>query len=154
MYFKNKDHEKFASWTYEHSLLGFSYSYDLKTCFNEDPDVVATINDLSYLSELEDLSDKETFSAIAVVKNFFTKESQAGNKYMILTLADNTATKSMMFIDSRENLKFTNFMLNNKLKKTDVVFLTASRSNKTFFIDTLKVKGPEIYMYKRQVKDK
>ena len=149
MYFKNKDHEKFASWTYEHSLLGFSYSYDLKTCFEDDEDV----NDLSYLSKLEDLSDKETFSSIAVVKSFLTRESQAGNKYMILTLADNTSTQNMLFIDSQGNEKFSDFMRNNNLKKTDVVFLTASKSGNTFFVNTLKIKGPEIYMYKRQVKD-
>lgn len=148
IFYKNRDHEKFASWTFENSLLGFSYSYDLKTCFEDDPDV----NNLCYISDLEDISDGSRFSCVCLVKNFFTKESQAGNKYMIITLSDNTATRNMMFIDNRRDLKFTNFMLNNRLKKTDVVFITASKSDKTFFIDEMKIKGPEIYMYKRQVK--
>ena len=60
----------------------------------------------------------------------------------------------MMFIDARNNQKFTQFMRSNKLKKSDVVFLTATKSDSTFFIETLKIKGPEIYMYKRQVKNK
>ena len=150
MYYKNKNHEKFASWTYEHNLLGFSYSCDLKTCFENDPD----IDKLYYLSELEDLASRTSFSCVAVVKNFLTKESQAGNKYMILTVSDNTGTHNMMFIDARNNQKFTQFMRSNKLKKSDVVFLTATKSDSTFFIETLKIKGPEIYMYKRQVKNK
>ena len=91
---------------------------------------------------------------MCLVKDFFSKESQAGNKYMIMTVSDNTATKNMMFLDVRQDLKFTNFMLNNKLKKSDVVFITASKSDNTFFIEQMKIKGPEIYMYKRQVKNK
>ena len=148
IYTKNKDHEKFASWTFENSLLGFSYSYDLKSCFEDDPDV----DNLYYLSDVEDLSDKTKFSSVCLVKDFFTKESQAGNKYMIMTLSDNTATKNMMFIDGRGDDKFSEFMRSNKLKKSDVVHLTASKSNNTIFIDKLEIKGPEIYMYKRQVK--
>ncbi len=57
-----------------------------------------------------------------------------------------------MFIDGRNNEKFSDFMKSNKLKKNDVVHLTASKSNNTIFIDHLEIKGPEIYMYKRQVK--
>ena len=148
IYYKNKDHEKFASWTFENSLLGFSYSYDLKQCFEDDRDV----DNLNYLSDLEDLSDKSKFSCVCLVKDFFSKESQAGNKYMIMTVSDNTATKNMMFIDGRDNEKFSDFMSSNKLKKNDVVHLTASKSNNTIFIDYLEIKGPEIYMYKRQVK--
>ncbi len=150
IYYKNKDHEKFASWTFENSLLGFSYSYDLKQCFEDDDDV----DNLHYLSDIEDLGDRTRFCSICLVKDFFTKESQAGNKYMIMTLSDNTATKNMMFIDGRDNEKFSDFMSSNKLKKNDVVHLTASKSNNTIFIDELKIKGPEIYMYKRQVKKK
>ena len=150
IYYKNKDHEKFASWTFEHSLLGFSYSYDLKQCFEDDDDV----DNLHYLSDIEDLGDRTRFCSVCLVKDFFTKESQAGNKYMIMTLSDNTATKNMMFIDGRGNEKFSDFMSSNKLKKNDVVHLTASKSNNTIFIDELKIKGPEIYMYKRQVKKK
>ena len=116
IYTKNKDHEKFASWTFENSLLGFSYSYDLKSCFEDDPDV----DNLYYLSDVEDLSDKTKFSSVCLVKDFFTKESQAGNKYMIMTLSDNTATKNMMFIDGRGDDKFSEFMRSNKLKKSDV----------------------------------
>jgi len=148
IYTKNKDHEKFASWTFENSLLGFSYSYDLKSCFEDDPDV----ENLYYLCDVEELADKTKFSSVCLVKDFFTKESQAGNKYMILTLSDNTATKNMMFIDGRGDDKFSEFMRSNKLKKSDVVHLTASKSNNTIFIDKLEIKGPEIYMYKRQVK--
>tara|TARA_Y100000401_G_scaffold116649_1_gene122960 strand:+ start:802 stop:3384 length:2583 start_codon:yes stop_codon:yes gene_type:complete len=150
IYYKNKDHEKFASWTFEYSLLGFSYSYDLKQCFEDDDDV----DNLHYLSDIEDLGDRTRFCSVCLVKDFFTKESQAGNKYMIMTLSDNTATKNMMFIDGRDNEKFSDFMSSNKLKKNDVVHLTASKSNNTIFIDELKIKGPEIYMYKRQVKKK
>ena len=148
IYFKNRNFEKFASWTFENNLLGFSYSYDLKECFEDHED----IDRLHYLSDVEDLADRTTFSSVCQVKDFFTKESQAGNKYMIMTLSDSTSTKSMMFIDGRNNEKFSDFMKSNKLKKNDVVHLTASKSNNTIFIDHLEIKGPEIYMYKRQVK--
>ena len=148
IYFKNRNFERFASWTFENNLLGFSYSYDLKECFEDHED----IDRLHYLSDVEDLADRTTFSSVCQVKDFFTKESQAGNKYMIMTLSDSTSTKSMMFIDGRNNEKFSDFMKSNKLKKNDVVHLTASKSNNTIFIDYLEIKGPEIYMYKRQVK--
>jgi DNA-directed DNA polymerase III PolC len=149
MYDKNKIHEKFASWTYENSLLGFTYSSDLKGCFEDDKD----IDNLNYLKELKDLADKETFSAVALVRDFFVRESQANNKYMIITLGDDTATEKFLFGDNSRDYKFSEFMESANLKKTDVVFFSGNKSGESFFIQNMEKRGPEIYMYKRQVKE-
>ena len=148
IYFKNKNHERFASWTFENNLLGFSYSYDLKDCFDECEDM----DNLYDLSDLPLLENKDTFNSVCVVKDFFTKESQAGNKYMKLLVSDKTCNLDMLFIDGAEDFKFSDFMRENKLKKSDVIFVRGTKSHSAFFISKIEIKGPEIYMYKRQVK--
>ena len=40
------------------------------------------MDNLYDLSDLPLLENKDTFNSVCVVKDFFTKESQAGNKYM------------------------------------------------------------------------
>ena len=110
------------------------------------------MDNLYDLSDLPLLENKDTFNSVCVVKDFFTKESQAGNKYMKLLVSDKTCNLDMLFIDGAEDFKFSDFMRENKLKKSDVIFVRGTKSHSTFFISKIEIKGPEIYMYKRQVK--
>ena len=64
--------------------------------------------------DIEDLSEREHFQVVGEIRDFFTRTSVNGNKYMILSLRDNTATKNFLFMDNRREEKLTEFLANNK----------------------------------------
>ncbi|HBY69814.1 MAG TPA: hypothetical protein DEG69_19985, partial [Flavobacteriaceae bacterium] len=88
------------------------------------------------------------------VKDFFTRISQNGNKYMMLSVSDNTATKRFLFMDNQREAKLTNFLDSGyKLAKNKVVVISGSKSNNTFFVDNVSPVETDIYMKLREVKD-
>jgi len=146
IYNQNRDHEKFAKWTYETKLLGYSYSHDLRDCFKDK------FSSLQDLREIESLGERQSFQVVGQIKDFFTKTSQNGNKYMILLLSDNTATKKFLFMDNSREEKLTNFLKTNKVRKSEVVVLNGSKSRDAFFVDTIDPVKTNIYMKLREVK--
>jgi DNA polymerase-3 subunit alpha len=147
IYNNNRKHEKFATWRYETQLLGYSYSHNLRDCLKDRWD------NLSDIKRLDDFYDKERFSIAGEVKDFFSRTSQNGNRYMIISLADNTATKNFLFMDTRNEDSLSQFLINNKLKKGQVVKADGSKSRDTFFVNNLSiVEGADIYMKLREVK--
>jgi DNA polymerase III alpha subunit len=146
IYSQNRKHEMFAKWRYESSLLGYSYSHDLRECFKER---YPNLQDLKVVSELP---EREKFQVAGEVKDFFTRTSQNGNKYMIISLADNTATKNFLFMDTSRGNKLTDFLQYNKLKKTQVIIVNGSKSRDSFFVETIKPIDTDIYMKLREVK--
>jgi|TARA_R100000482_G_scaffold26413_1_gene8175 DNA polymerase-3 subunit alpha len=146
IYSQNRKHEMFAKWRYESSLLGYSYSHDLRECFKER---YPNLQDLKVISELP---EREQFQVAGEVKDFFTRTSQNGNKYMIISLADNTATKNFLFMDTSRGNKLTDFLQYNKLKKTQVIIVNGSKSRDSFFVETIKPIDTDIYMKLREVK--
>ena len=147
IYEHNKNHQQFSNWKYETSLLGFCYSHDLKECFS------ARFGVLKYLNEIEDCPSSEKFQIVGQVKDFFVKTSQADNKYMLLTLSDNTSTQKFLFMDNRRSDKLSEFLAGNKLKQNDVVRVRASRNNDTYFVDSLDIIETKVYMAAREIKN-
>ena len=148
IYNQNKKHEMFAKWRYESSLLGYSYSHNLRECFQD------RFSSLTDLKEIEYLVDRQNFQVVAEVKDFFTRTSQNGNKYMMLSVSDNTATKTFLFMDNQREARLTNFLDGKyKLAKNKVIFISGSKSNNTFFVDNVSPIETDIYMKLREVKD-
>lgn len=148
IYNQNKKHEMFAKWRYESSLLGYSYSHNLRECFQD------RFSSLIDLKEVEDLVDRQNFQVVGEVKDFFTRTSQNGNKYMMLSVSDNTATKTFLFMDNQREARLTNFLDSKyKLAKSKVIVISGSKSNNTFFVDNVNPVETDVYMKLREVKD-
>lgn len=147
IYNKNKSHEKFTNWWYENSLLGYSYSYSLQECFEDDNGILIS------LKEVDDLNKSDVYKTVCQVKDFFTKTSANGNKYMMMEVSDNTASTRLLLMDNRREDKLTNFLSSNKLKKEDIIIVNAAKSDGgTSFINTIKVVDTKILMKLRDIK--
>jgi len=145
IYLENKKHEKLSIWTFEKQLLGYSYSLKLKDCFTERYE----LNDFQEV-ESEFLN---SWRAVCIVDDFFVKTSKNGNRYMMLTVSDDYATKRVMFCDSKKEMKLTNFEQEAKLKKGDILVVKASRGNGgSDFVDSIKVISDKVFMKTRELK--
>ena len=149
IYNKNKSHEKFTNWWYENSLLGYSYSYSLQECFEDDNGILLS------LKEVADLNKSDVYKTVCQVKDFFTKTSANGNKYMMMEVSDNTASARFLLMDNRREDKLTDFLSTNKLKKEDIIIVNAAKSDGgTSFVNTIKVVDTKILMKLRDIKKK
>ena len=146
IYRQNKKYSKLAKWWYETTLIGYSYSHDLKDCFTDEFDSLVN------LLEINDLPDKEKVQVVGQVEDFFTRTSANGNKYMSLLLADDYSSQRMLLMDNRKEARLTQFLANQKLAKKDIVIVRGSKSGDTFFIDTVTKVDCSIYMKPKDLK--
>ena len=147
IYSQNRKHEMFAKWRYESSLLGYSYSHNLRECFQD------RFSSLIDLRQVEDLVDRQNFQVVGEVKDFFTRTSQNGNKYMMISICDNTATKNFLLMDNAREERLSDFLRSGyKLTKNKVIVLNGSKSRDTFFVDHINPVETDIYMKLREVK--
>ena len=87
------------------------------------------------------------------VKDFFVRMSSNDNKYMILTICDNTATKNFLFMDNSREQKLSNFLgSGKKIVKNQVLVINGSRSSDAFFVDKINSIDTNIYMKLKEVK--
>ena len=147
IYNQNRKHEMFSNWRYETTLLGYSYSHNLRDCF------IDRFSSLVDIKELEYFSERETFQVVGEVKDFFVRMSSNDNKYMILTICDNTATKNFLFMDNSREQKLSNFLgSGKKIVKNQVLVINGSRSSDAFFVDKINSIDTNIYMKLKEVK--
>lgn len=140
IYRQNRKHDKFAKWWYEKTLLGYSYSSELKDCFVDHFGVL--IN----LKEAQDLPDRESFKTAVQVDDFYVKTSANGNKYMSILGSDDKVQQKFLLMDNRREQKLTNFLADHKLTKKDIIIITASKSGDTFFVDNIAMVDCNIYL--------
>lgn len=147
IYNKNKTHEKFTNWWYENSLLGYSYSHSLNDCFEAD------YGRLETLREVATLSSTDKFKTVCQVKDFFTRISTNGNKYMMLEVSDNSASTKLLLMDNQREDKLSNFLAKSKIKKDDIIIINATKGDGgTSFVDTIKVVDTKVLMKTRDFK--
>jgi len=149
IYRENKKHQKFSDWWYENSLLGYSYSHNLRDCF-QDPMGDQVLS----LKEISDLQSNTNFKTVCQVKDFFVRTSQSGNKYMIIEASDNTASSRFLLMDNSREDKLSKFQRDNKLKKEDILILTANKGDQSHFINSVRVVETKILMKLRDLKQK
>lgn len=141
IYNENKKHHKFTYWWYENSLLGYSYSYKLKDCFDNE------YNMLKDLKEVSDLSEGSNFKSVLQVKEVFTRTSRNGNKYMMIFGNDNSANHKFIFMDNARSAKLTDFLEHNTVKKEDIVVIFGSKSDSdSSFAESVKVINSSVLM--------
>lgn len=144
LYFENQQHECLAEWWFEKSLLGYSYSHELRDCFNQAGDLIT-------LKEVAE--DKpSSWRAVGLVDDFFIKISQNGNRYAKILISDDGGTAHLMFCDGKKEKRLTDFLDRHKLSKGQIVLVKAGSSGGTNFVDSIRIIETKIYTKIRQLK--
>jgi len=140
IYNKNRRYEDFANWYFERSLLGFSYSGELRESFKEEH--LSLKNSLHFRAC--ELNDKSKY--IAVVDDVFCRKSKNGNEYMKLSLSDEYGRYGALMVDGRDK-KLSKFKNRSKLPEKDsIVILLGSKGEDILFIEELSIVDEKIYM--------
>jgi len=145
---KNKPYRKFSNWWYENSLLGYSYSFDLKDCFEDE------FGSMNSLKDLDDIPENSKFKTVCQVKDFFTRMSQNGNKYMLIEGSDNTASASFLMMDNSRSETLSDFLDQYKVSKDCILILNASKGRGSNFVDSARVVDTKIMMKLMDLKKK
>jgi len=145
---KNKPYRKFSNWWYENSLLGYSYSFDLKDCFEDE------FGSMSCLKELDEIPENSKFKTVCQVKDFFIRISQNGNKYMLIEGSDNTASASFLMMDNSRSETLSDFLDQYKVSKDCILILNASKGRGSNFVDSARVVDTKIMMKLMDLKKK
>lgn len=148
IYLQNKNHEKFANWFFETKLLGYSYSHDLKSVFN-DSEVI--FNSLNFY---EDNSVRGKF--IGMVIDSFKGVSRNGNKYIKLIISDEYGKYPVMFMDNSRGNKYSDYLDsgNKNPDKNDIIAIIGSKPSDSdiVFADNIIPLKEKIYMKLGDVK--
>ncbi|MDB4317743.1 DNA polymerase III subunit alpha [bacterium] len=145
---KNKPYQKFSNWWYENSLLGYSYSFDLKDCFEDD------FGSMNCLKEVSEISEGSKFKTVCQVKDFFTRISQNGNKYMLIETSDNTSSAKFLIMDNSRSSTLSDFLDQYKMSKDCILILNATKGSGSNFVDSARVVDTKIMMKRMDLKKK
>lgn len=138
MYLENNTRQKLAVWWFEKKILGYSYSNKLSECF-------------SGVTSLACLGDR-SWRVIGHVDSFFVRTSANGNRYMKLTISDESDSKDVIFADSPNKSSLTNWLAENKLEEDDIVTITGGSSGDSHFANEMKIFPSQIYTKIRELK--
>ena len=141
IYLQNKKFEKFANWYFESKLLGYSYSSDLKSVFNDTERICNSM-------DFYDFNSGQRGKYIGVVNDTFKGISRNGNKYVKLILSDEYGKYPVMFMDNSRGNKYSDYIeAGNKLpEKDDIISIVGSKSSDIIFADSLTPLKEKIYM--------
>jgi DNA polymerase-3 subunit alpha len=139
IYEQNKKYEDFANWYFEKSLLGFSYSNELRNCFGNNKNLKNSLDVYS-------ASKGDKIKCIAVVEDSFSRKSKNGNDYLKLTLSDEFGRYDAILVDGRFK-NFTKFKNKSKMpEKTSIVIFLGSKGEDIIFLEELSIVDEKIYM--------
>lgn len=139
IYNKNRKYEDFANWYFEKSLLGFSYSNELRKCFKNQTNLKNSI----YINSCD---EGVLIKSIAVVEDAFSRKSKNGNDYLKLTLSDEYGRYDALLVDGRDK-NFTKFKSKSKMpEKTNIVVFLGTKGKDIIFLQELSIVDEKIYM--------
>jgi len=146
IYLQNKQYEKFANWFFETKLLGYSYSIDLKSVFN-DSETIYNSNDF-----YDNASCRGKF--IGVVSDSYKGVSRNGNKYIKIILNDEYGKYPVMFMDNARGNKYSDYLESGKKtpEKDDIIGVVGSKYSDIIFADNILPLKEKIYMKLGDVK--
>ena len=140
IYLKNKKYEDFCNWYFEKSLLGFSYSCELKNVFGQNSE---RLNNSIYFNSC-DLNVRAKY--IAVVDDVFCRKSKNGNEYMKLLVSDEFGRYNVIMVDGRDK-KLSKFKSKSKIpEKNNIVVFFGSKGEDIIFLEDLSIIDEKIYM--------
>jgi len=140
IYDKNKRYEDFANWYFERSLLGFSYSKELRDAFISEN---RNLENSLYFHSCE-LNTRAKY--IAVVDDVLCRKSKNGNDYMRLSISDEYGRYNGIMVDGRDK-KLSKFKMKSDLpEKNNIIILFGTKGDDVLFVDDLSIVDEKIYM--------
>jgi DNA polymerase III alpha subunit len=144
MYSKNSKYPDFAAYMYEKTLLGYSFSVELRDLFlKENPRLIQ-------IKELEDLPEKSKIEIVATVDDVIKGISKAkSNPYMKLSIGDETGTYQGMIMKER----LANYLeLCPEPEEEDIIYIQGSKGPDIIWINKMEVQNTKIFFNSRQLK--
>jgi DNA polymerase-3 subunit alpha len=148
IYEKNKQHLKFANWYFERKYLGYSYTHELKSVF-ENSDKLYNSKELALLPE------KCSVKFVGVVVDVVaSRTSSNGNRYMRLELQDDFGNINFLLINSARTDSYNQYFDSGgqKPKEGEIVFATGSKGDGVIFGQRLSILDEKIYTKLSEIK--
>lgn len=144
IYGKNSKYPDFAAYMYEKTLLGYSFSIQLRDLFIKDNPKLVQIQDL------QDMSERTKIEIVATVDEVIKGISKAkNNPYMKLNIGDETGTYSAMIMKE----KLESFLsLSVAPDEEDIIFIQGSKGPDIIWIDKMEVQSHKIYFNARELR--
>jgi DNA polymerase III alpha subunit len=141
IYIQNKKFEKFANWYFETKLLGYSYSSELKSVFQNSELI---LNSIDYFN----MEERGRGKFICVVDDVFKGSTRSGGGYVKLFVSDEKGKYSTMLCDNRRSSKYTEYVESGKSlpQKDDIISVYGSKGTDILFAETISVLNEKIYM--------
>ena len=145
IYDLNKRHEMFANWFFEKEILGYSYSYNLREVFLD--------NDFTSVHEITE-SNPKIVHIVGVIDDLISGVSKAKNKYIRMTVSDETGSIDCILMDSKRSKALTKYLDSGakRPKKKNVAVFVGKRSDDALFVDNLRIVDENIYMKLSELK--
>lgn len=150
LYKHNSRYDKFCSWWFERFLLGYSYSYDLKECFETEGTTLLSFSDY------KDLAPNSSFKSVGMVEEVYSGVSKKGNKYSRIIMNDSSEELQFLFCDNKNSTPLSDFIKDNdEIQKQDILVFSGSVSKDggTFFISDAEKINKKIFTSIRQINE-
>lgn len=145
IFHKNSKYPDFAAYMYEKTLLGYSFSVELRDLFIKDNPNLIQIKDL------DDLSEKAKIEMVVNVEDMIKGISKAkNNPYMKISIADETGTYQAMIM--KERLAQYSELCRDP-EDGDILYLKGSKGPDIIWIDKMEIQTNKIYFNLRELKE-
>lgn len=140
IYIKNKKFENFANWYFESKLLGYSYSSELKSVFDE--------SEIIYDSSDFEKSNSVRGKFVGVVQDSMRGISRNNNSYLRLTISDEKGSYNAIMVDNSRAAKCSDFFAKGGIvpQKDEIISVIGVKINDALFIDNIFPLKEKIYM--------
>jgi DNA polymerase III subunit alpha len=140
IYIKNKKFENFANWYFESKLLGYSYSSELKSVFDE--------SEIIYDSSDFEKSNSVRGKFVGVVQDSMRGISRNNNSYLRLTVSDEKGSYNAIMVDNSRAAKCSDFFAKGGVvpQKDEIISVIGVKINDALFIDNIFPLKEKIYM--------
>lgn len=142
----NRRNEKLANYFYEKTILGFSYSSDLRSIFGEEIDGLVSV------AEIEGMKQDDKVRLIGFVKEPVKSKTKAGNDGFRFILTDETGEITVRFFNKTIDQVF---VANGRLPiEGDIVAIKGSRKDSScIFANEIGIQTCRVYMKLSELKE-
>lgn len=149
IFLKNNKNPLLAAYFYEKKLLGYSYSVQLKSAFDESK--------LSSISEIQTLSDGSTAYLVAEVDSIAIRKSKSGVRYISIIFSDESGfLKANMYGNKAEQYLAANKDLPKEgaiVSVSGQVSIDQDNMSRFLWLNTMASQSDKIYMSLAELKE-
>jgi len=142
----NRRNERLANYFYERTILGYSYSDNLRSIFGE------VVDGLVSVADIEGMKQDDKVRLIGFVKEPVKSKTKAGNDGFRFILTDETGEITVRFFNQTIDQVF---VANGRLpQENDIVIIKGSRKDSScIFAQEVGVQTAKIYMKLSELKE-